>query len=281
MASAFPDDEEIAKHIRRQEIDEENERFETMNQAYWHNNIWKPMMKKEEGGEKKKEEEEKKKKKEKEEEKKMSPEDRYDFDVERARCLMERKQLLLTQAARQEKWKKEKGYSMPTELDQEKEEKKKEEERAPPVPLAMAFIPPRASRTPLIHRPPFLGKKFTYSTLVIQRDVESGRRQVFLKSDYLAKQMKEILLGLQQEEEEEEEEKEEEEVAAKSLSDVADLIHTLKREEEKQKEEQVEFVGLEDLEENQEEDFPLLEDRKKKTRKHVLFQTGLLRHTYD
>ena len=279
MASAFPDDEEIAKHIRRQEIDEENERFETMNQAYWHNNIWKPMMKKEEGGEKKKEEEEKKKKKE--EEKKMSPEDRYDFDVERARCLMERKQLLLTQAARQEKWKKEKGYSMPTELDQEKEEKKKEEERAPPVPLAMAFIPPRASRTPLIHRPPFLGKKFTYSTLVIQRDVESGRRQVFLKSDYLAKQMKEILLGLQQEEEEEEEEEKEEEVAAKSLSDVADLIHTLKREEEKQKEEQVEFVGLEDLEENQEEDFPLLEDRKKKTRKHVLFQTGLLRQTYD
>ena len=276
MASAFPDDEEIAKHIRRQEIDEENERFETMNQAYWHNNIWKPMMKKEEGGEKKKEEEEKKKKKE--EEKKMSPEDRYDFDVERARCLMERKQLLRTQAARQEKWKKEKGYSMPTELDQEKEEKKKEEERAPPVPLAMAFIPPRASRTPLIHRPPFLGKKFTYSTLVIQRDVESGRRQVFLKSDYLAKQMKEILLGLQ---EEEEEEKEEEEAAAKSLSDVADLIHTLKREEEKQKEEQVEFVGLEDLEENQEEDFPLLEDRKKKTRKHVLFQTGLLRQTYD
>ena len=124
MASAYSD-ELTAKNIQRQERRKENERFEAMNQEYWQNNIWKPMMKKEEGGEKKKEEEEEKKKKkeeEKKEEKKMSPEDRFDFDVERARCLMERKQLLLTQAARRDKWRQEKGYTMPTELDQEKEE---------------------------------------------------------------------------------------------------------------------------------------------------------------
>ena len=149
------------------------------------------------------------------------------------------------------------------------------------LPVAMSFIPPHVSRTRLIHRPSsFVGKKFEYSTLIIQRDVESGMRQVFLKPDYLAKQMKEILMGLEVEEEEEEEEEEERHVSAKSLSDVADLIHTLEL-EEKQKEEQVEFVGLEDLEENQEEEFPLLDDRKKKTRKNVMFQTGLLRQTYN
>ena len=92
MASAYPD-EPTAKSIQREERRKENERYEAMNQEYWQNKIWKPMMKKEEGGEKKKEEEEKKKK-EKEEEKKMSPEDRYDFDVERARCLMERLSLI-------------------------------------------------------------------------------------------------------------------------------------------------------------------------------------------